>query len=188
MLQCIAVIIALSKVREKMKNDLISRSELKRDLQRQFKLVFQEAGQKVNPEDYYIQRKAVYQADLVGAELEAFYAYLDTRPAVDAATVVHGQHCIDIVDFIDWLDVGHLRSAGEKCFSEANVAGMLKDFAITNPVIPATVTRCKDCRYGLPRKLFGRDAITCTKHREEIHPMDWYCADAAKMDGKDDAK
>lgn len=53
---------------------------------------------------------------------------------------------------------------------------------------PATVTRCKDCRYGLPCKLFGRDVITCTKHREEIHPMDWYCADAAKTDGEDDAK
>ena len=106
----------------------------------------------------------------------------------DAAPVVHGRYCIDIVDFIDWLDVGHLRSADEKCFSEANVAGMLKDFAITNPAIPATVTRCKDCRYGLPCKLFGRDAITCTEHREEIHLMDWYCADAAKTDGKDDAK
>lgn len=58
---------------------------------------------------------------------------------------------------------------------------------LTDPAIPATVTRCKDCRYGLPCKLFGRDAIACTKHREEIHLMDWYCADAAKMDGKDDA-
>ena len=106
----------------------------------------------------------------------------------DAVPVVYGRYCIDIVDFIDWLDVGHLRSADEKCFSEANVAGMLKDFAITNPAIPATVTRCKDCRYGLPCKLFGRDAITCTEHREEIHLMDWYCADAAKTDGKDDAK
>ena len=109
-------------------------------------------------------------------------------PTADVAPVVHGLHCIDIVDFIDWLDVGHLRSADEKCFSEANVADMLKDFAITNPAIPATVTRCKDCRYGLPCKLFGRDVITCTKHREEIHLMDWYCADAAKTDGKDDAK
>ena len=76
-----------------MKSDLISRSELKRDLQRQFKLIFQEAGQKVNPEDYYIQRNAVYQADLVGAELEAFYAYLDTRPAVDAVEVVRCKDC-----------------------------------------------------------------------------------------------
>ena len=107
---------------------------------------------------------------------------------VDAVPVVHGLHCIDIVDFIDWLDVGYLRSADEKCFSEANVAGMLKDFAITNPAIHDSVTRCKDCRYGLPCKLFGRDAITCTEHREEIHPMDWYCADAAKTDGKDDAR
>ena len=115
-------------------------------------------------------------------------AAIDKQTTVDVAPVVHGRHCIDIVDFIDWLDVGHFRSADEKCFSEANVAGMLKDFAITNPAIPATVTRCKDCRYGLPCKLFGRDAITCTEHREEIHPMDWYCADAAEMDGKDDAK
>ena len=109
-------------------------------------------------------------------------------PTADVVPVVHGRYCIDIVDFIDWLDVGHLRSADEKCFSEANVAGMLKDFAITNPAIPDSVTRCKDCRYGLPCKLFGRDAITCTEHREEIHPMDWYCADATEIDGKDDAK
>ena len=121
-----------------------------------------------------------YHGELIGC--------IEDTPTADVAPVVHGPHCIDIVDFIDWLDVGHLRSADEKCFSEANVAGMLKDFAITNPAIPATVTRCKDCRYGLPCKLFGRDAVTCTEHREEIHPMDWYCADAAKMDGKDDAK
>ena len=121
-----------------------------------------------------------YHGELIGC--------IEDTPTADVAPVVYGQHCIDIVDFIDWLDVGHLRSAGEKCFSEANVADMLKDLAIANPAIPATVTRCKDCRYGLPCKLFGRDAITCTEHREEIHLMDWYCADAAKMDGKDDAK
>ena len=143
-------------------NDLISRSELHRMLS------------SWDWQDLYLP---VHFSDLISEQ-----------KAVDAVPVVHGPHCIDIVDFIDWLDVGNLRSADEKCFSEANVAGMLKDYAITNPAIPATVTRCKDCRYGLPCKLFGRDAITCTEHREEIHLMDWYCADAAKMDGKDDAK
>ena len=143
-------------------NDLISRSKLHRMLS------------SWDWQDLYLP---IHFSDLISEQ-----------KAVDAAPVVYGRYCIDIVDFIDWLDVGHLRGADEKCFSEANVAGMLKDFAITNPAIPATVTRCKDCRYGLPCKLFGRDAITCTEHREEIHLMDWYCADAAEMDGKDDAK
>lgn len=143
-------------------NDLISRSELHRMLS------------SWDWQDLYLP---VHFSDLI-----------DEQKAVDAVPVVHGRYCIDIVDFIDWLDVGHLRSADEKCFSEANVAGMLKDFAITNPAIHDSVTRCKDCRYGLPCKLFGRDVITCTIRREEIHLMDWYCADAAKTDGKDDAK
>lgn len=159
-----------------MKNDLISRNALKTGL---------EYHKQPTDQAYETERQwAVgYNAGLDRALYSIAYAHV-----VDAVPVVHGLHCIDIVDFIDWLDVGHLRSADEKCFSEANVAGMLKDFAITNPAIPATVTRCKDCRYGLPCKLFGRDAVTCTEHREEIHPMDWYCADAAKIDGKDYAK
>ena len=159
-----------------MENDLISRSELLENYGLKDAVKY---GNKTRERAYHsVDTLMLYEiADMI-----------ESAPAVDAVPVVHGLHCIDIVDFIDWLDVGHLRSADEKCFSEANVAGMLKDFAITNPAIPDSVTRCKDCRYGLPCKLFGRDAITCTEHREEIHPMDWYCADAAKMDGKDDAK
>lgn len=156
-----------------MENDLISRNALKTGL---------EYHKRPTDQAHETERQwAVgYNAGLDRALYSIACAHV-----VDAVPVVHGPHCIDIVDFIDWLDVGNLRSADEKCFSEANVAGMLKDFAITNPAIPATVTRCKDCRYGLPCKLFGRDAITCTEHREEIHLMDWYCADAAKMDGKE---
>ena len=150
-----------------MENDLISRSELLENYGLKDAVKY---GNKTREQAHHsVDTLMLYEiADMI-----------ESAPAVDAVPVVHGLHCIDIVDFIDWLDVGHLRSADEKCFSEANVAGMLKDFAITNPAIPDSVTRCKDCRYGLPCKLFGRDAITCTEHREEIHPMDWYCADAA---------
>ncbi|WP_282146839.1 hypothetical protein [Ruthenibacterium lactatiformans] len=116
-------------------------------------------------------------------DVDALKYQIISAKSFDAVPVVHENYCIDIVEFIDWLDVGHLRSADEKCFSERNVAAMVKDFAITNPAVPGYVTRCKECRYGVPVKLFGRDAIACTEQREELHAPEWFCADGAKMDG-----
>lgn len=142
----------------------------------------------------YIEREALLRALSKEVEYDddgeqeinsdTVFITIEDFSAADVAPVVHENYCIDIVEFIDWLDVGHLRSADEKCFSERNVAAMVKDFAITNPAIPGYVTRCKECRYGLPAKLFGRNAIACTEQREELHSPEWFCAYGAKMDGQ----
>lgn len=51
---------------------------------------------------------------------------------------------IDANALIEYLDVGHLRSPTEKCFSEWDVLKMLRE----SPTVDAAeVVRCKDCKY-----------------------------------------
>ena len=51
---------------------------------------------------------------------------------------------IDADKFIEWLDIGHLRSPSEICFSEGDVKVMI-DIQPTIEAVP--VVRCKDCKY-----------------------------------------
>lgn len=67
---------------------LIDADALEKDLRRQFDMVFKEAGRKVKPEDYFIERQAVYFADVTKAEHDSFFDYLKTRPTIDAVPVV----------------------------------------------------------------------------------------------------
>ena len=51
---------------------------------------------------------------------------------------------IDADKFIDWLDIGHLRSPSEICYSEGDVKIMI-DMQQTADVVE--VVRCKDCQW-----------------------------------------
>ena len=51
---------------------------------------------------------------------------------------------IDANKFIDWLDIGHLRSPSEKCLSELNVKKMIE---LQPTADVAEVVRCKDCKH-----------------------------------------
>lgn len=51
---------------------------------------------------------------------------------------------IDADKFIEWLDVGHLRSPSEICYCEGDVKVMI-DMQPTADVVE--VVRCKDCKY-----------------------------------------
>lgn len=51
---------------------------------------------------------------------------------------------IDADNFIEWLDVGHLRSPSEICYCEGDVKTMI-DMQPTADVVE--VVRCKDCKH-----------------------------------------
>lgn len=84
-----------------MNNDLISRSALAKDYRSQFESVYKYIRDTVNPSDFYIERRAAYDKKLMKMEMEAFFEYLQSRPAVDAVEVVR---CKDCEEYIPWDD------------------------------------------------------------------------------------
>ena len=70
---------------------LIDANAFVEKLQTDFKRVFTNAGKKVKPEDYYIERKAVYNEDFYKAEIDDFCLMVDCFPTVDAVEVVHSE-------------------------------------------------------------------------------------------------
>lgn len=74
---------------------------------------------------------------------------------------------IDADKFIKWLDVGHLRSPSEICYSEGDVKVMI-DMQQTADVVE--VVRCKDC--DVPHNSW----TGCPNLDGIIRPPDFYCA------------
>ena len=72
---------------------LIDANAFVEKLESDFKKVFTNAGQKVKPEDYYITRKSVYDADLFKAEVDSFCDMVNCQPTVDAVEVVRCKDC-----------------------------------------------------------------------------------------------
>ena len=68
---------------------LIDADALEADLKKQFDMVFTEAGRKVKPEDYFIERHATWYANVVKAEQDSFFDYLKSRPTIDSEPVLH---------------------------------------------------------------------------------------------------
>ena len=54
---------------------------------------------------------------------------------------------IDANKLIDFIDIGHLRQAGELCWSELDVANLLLN-APTVDAVP--VVRCRECKHCDP--------------------------------------
>ena len=87
---------------------------------------------------------------------------------------------IDADRFIEWLDVGHLRTPCEKCHSDYDVKEMI-DSQQTAEV--QEIVRCKDCKYSCEEKpVFGITDYSCIKLG--IHCLDAndFCSYGAKMD------
>ena len=74
---------------------LIDANAFVEKLQTDFKRVFTNAGKKVKPEDYYIERKTVFNEDFYKAEVDDICLMVNCFPTVDAVEVVHGRWIIN---------------------------------------------------------------------------------------------
>lgn len=72
---------------------LIDADALEKDYRSQFESVYKNIRDTVMPSDFYIERKAAYDKELVRFEMEAFFKYLQARPTVDAVEVVRCKEC-----------------------------------------------------------------------------------------------
>lgn len=69
----------------------IDADTLEREYRRQFESVYKHTRDTVLPSDFYIERKAAYDRELVRMEMEAFCEFLKSRPTIDAEPVRHGR-------------------------------------------------------------------------------------------------
>lgn len=70
---------------------LIDADALEKEYRRQFDAVYRNVRDAVIPQDYYIERQAAYNKEIVRRDMEAFCEFLQSRPAVDAEPVRHGR-------------------------------------------------------------------------------------------------
>lgn len=75
---------------------LIDADALEKDYREQFESVYRHTRDTVLPSDFYIERIAAYNKELVRTEMEAFFEYLRSRPTIDAEPVRHGRWIHDI--------------------------------------------------------------------------------------------
>ena len=75
------------------KKRLIDADALVEKLQTDFKRVFTNAGKKVKPEDYYIKRASIFEADRFKCEIDDFCEMVAAQPTVDAVEVVRCKDC-----------------------------------------------------------------------------------------------
>lgn len=96
---------------------------------------------------------------------------------------------ISVENFIRWLDVGKYRNPNEKCFSERNVAGMLRDFALTDSVgtVPAVygqwIQTIENGKYKRVTSCCGDDQ---TKITMWCRPK--YCPNCGALMSREDGK
>ena len=69
---------------------LIDADELEKDYRNQFESVYKHIRDSVNPSDFFVERHAAYNKELMRVEMEAFCKYLQSRPTIDAEPVRHG--------------------------------------------------------------------------------------------------
>lgn len=72
----------------------IDADALEKDYREDFERVYKHTRDAVNPADFYIERKAAYDKELVRMEMEAFCKYLQSRPTIDAVPVVRCKDCV----------------------------------------------------------------------------------------------
>lgn len=70
---------------------LIDADALEKDYRDQFEAVYKHTRDAVKPSDFYIEREAAYNKELMRLEMEAFCEYLQGRATVDAEPVRHGK-------------------------------------------------------------------------------------------------
>lgn len=69
----------------------IDADALERDYREQFEAVWRHTREVVKPSDFYIERMAAYEKEIVRMDMEAFCKFLQGRPTVDAEPVRHGR-------------------------------------------------------------------------------------------------
>lgn len=79
---------------------------------------------------------------------------------------------IDADEFIDWLDVGHLRSPSEVCYSEGDVKVMI-DMQPTIEAVPVERNKVIDefaemCKADIMCQTFGLHPINIDKIAEQM--------------------
>ena len=79
---------------------------------------------------------------------------------------------IDADNFIEWLDVGHLRSPSEICYCEGDVKTMI-DMQPTADVVE--VVRCKDCVHSGEYDIPCVQGLWCNKLDSSAHE-NHYCS------------
>ena len=70
---------------------LIDADALEKDYRIQFERVYKSVRDSVKPSDYFIERKAAYDKELIRLGMEAFCEFLQSRPTIDAEPVRHGE-------------------------------------------------------------------------------------------------
>ena len=72
---------------------LIDADALEKEYRRQFESMYRRTRDAVNPSDYYIERRAAYEKKVMQMEMEAFFEYLQSRPTIDAVSVIRCKDC-----------------------------------------------------------------------------------------------
>ena len=70
---------------------LIDADALEKDYRKQFEAVYKHTRDAVLPSDFYIERRAAYDKEIVRLEMEAFCQFLQGRPTIEAEPVRHGK-------------------------------------------------------------------------------------------------
>ena len=88
---------------------------------------------------------------------------------------------IDADKFVEWLDVGHLRSPSEICYCEGDVKTMI-DMQPTADVVE--VVRCKDCVHSCECELpmIPKEVLWCDKLVSLAHEKH-YCSYGERREG-----
>ena len=71
----------------------IDADALEKEYRRQFDAVYKNIRDTVLPSDFYVERKAAYDKEIVRHEMEAFCEFLQGRPTIDAEPVVRCKDC-----------------------------------------------------------------------------------------------
>ena len=71
----------------------IDADALEKDYRRQFDAVYKNIRDTVLPSDFYIERQAAYNKEIVRRDMEAFCEFLHSRPAIDAEPVTYCNMC-----------------------------------------------------------------------------------------------
>lgn len=70
---------------------LIDADALEKEYSRQFDAVYKNIRDTVLPSDFYIERRAAYDKEIVRRDMEAFFEFLQSRHTIDAEPVRHGR-------------------------------------------------------------------------------------------------
>ena len=91
----------------------IDANALERDYREDFERVYKHTRDAVNPADFYIERMAAYNKELVRMEMEAFCKYLQARPTLSLNTL-RDEIYQDAVAHGLWMDTdGPMRCASQ---------------------------------------------------------------------------